>query len=141
MPGFRLIAGSVALCIVSACGSYTAPSGSSLPPPPTANPSADVNIVVGAQTKTTTAFSPNPKTVSLAGGTTAMVRWVNGDISGGDYTMGTAVTHDITSDNSAFAPSGPLGGDATYSVQLAAGTYHYHCSIHPNMVGTIQVNP
>jgi len=22
-----------------------------------------------------------------------------------------------------------------------AGTYNYHCSIHPNMVGQIQVNP
>jgi plastocyanin len=139
MPGFRLIAGSIALCIVAACSSDSTSAPLNAPPPTPA--SSDVNIVVGAQTKTTNAFSPNPKTVSLAGGTTATVRWVNGDISGGDYTMGTAVTHDITSDNSAFAPSGPLGGDATYSIQLAAGTYSYHCAIHPNMVGTIQVNP
>jgi plastocyanin len=33
----------------------------------------------------------------------------------------------------------PLGSGATYSVNLAAGTYQYHCAIHPNMVGTITV--
>jgi plastocyanin len=139
MPGFRLIAGSIALCIVAACSSdSTSAPLNPAPPTPTSN---DLNIVVGASTKTTTAFSPNPKSASLAGGTTATIRWVNGDISGGDYTMGTAVTHNMTSDNGAFAPSGNLGGNATYSVQLAAGTYPYHCAIHPNMVGTIQVNP
>jgi plastocyanin len=142
MPALRLIAGPVALCIIAACGGYSAPTGTSNNnPPPTPNSTSDINITVGASTKTTTAFSPNPKTVSLSGAATATIRWVNGDISGGDYTMGSAVTHDITSDNGAFSPSGNLGGNATYSIQLAAGTYSYHCSIHPNMVGTIQVNP
>ena len=71
-----------------------------------------------------------------------MVRWINQDISGGDYTMGTAVTHQIKSDNGAFATSPLLGGNATYSISLtAAGTYTYHCNIHPNMVGTITVTP
>jgi len=45
-----------------------------------------------------------------------------------------------SSRSSAFATSGPLGGGATYSIALTrAGTYHYHCAIHPNMVGTITV--
>jgi plastocyanin len=142
MPAFRLIAGPVALCIVAAACGYSAPTGTTgNNPPPTPNPTSDINIVVGASTKTTNAFSPNPKTVSLGGATTATIRWVNGDISGGDYTMGAATTHSIVSDNNAFQASGNLGGNATYSVQLAAGTYSYHCGIHPNMVGTIQVTP
>ena len=102
----------------------------------------DVSIVVGASGLTTTAFSPNPKVVSLGGNPSVTVRWVNNDISGGGYTTGTATTHNITSDNGAFASSGLLGGNATYSVDLTtAGSYPYHCSIHPNMVGTITVNP
>jgi len=102
----------------------------------------DIDIVAGASQLTTNAFSPNPKVISLGGSSSVTVRWVNTDITGGDYTSGTATTHNITSDNGSFSPSGNLGGNATYSVTLsAAGSYPYHCSIHPNMVGTITVNP
>ena len=129
------------LGLAGACGSYSAPTGSQNPPPPTAAAN-DIGIAVGASQLTTTAFSPNPKVVSLGGNPSVTVRWVNTDISGGDYTSGTATNHNITSDNDAFAASGTLGGDATYSVTLtAAGTYPYHCAIHPNMVGTVTVNP
>jgi plastocyanin len=102
----------------------------------------DIDIVPGASRMTTTAFNPNPKVVSLGGSSSATVRWVNTDITGGDYTGGTATGHNITSDNGAFPPSGVLGGNATYTVNLSApGSYAYHCSIHPNMVGTITINP
>ena len=124
-----------------ACGSYSAPSGSQTPPPPAAMQN-DVDIVAGASQLTTTAFSPNPKVISLGGSSSVTVRWVNTDIVGGDYTSGTPTSHNITSDNGAFTPSGVLGGNATYTVTLSAtGNYPYHCSIHPNMVGTITVNP
>jgi plastocyanin len=70
------------------------------------------------------------------------VRWVNKDISGGDYAQGTATSHNITSDNGAFTSSGLLGGNATFSTSFtAAGDYPYHCSVHPNMVGTVTVTP
>lgn len=129
------------LGVTGACGSYSAPGGSNNPPPPTMQQN-DVSIVVGASALTTTAFSPNPKTVSLAGGSSVSVRWINQDISGGDYTSGTATAHNITSDNGRFPASGTLGGNATYSASFTtAGDYHYHCSIHPNMVGTITVTP
>jgi plastocyanin len=102
----------------------------------------DIDVVVGASGLTTTAFSPNPKVVSLAGNSSVSVRWVNQDITGGNYTGGTATVHNITSDNGAFTASGNLGGNATYSIALTtAGSYPYHCSIHPNMVGTVTVNP
>ena len=129
------------LGLVGACGSYTAPAGSQNSPPPAAAAN-DIDIAVGASQLTTTAFSPNPEVVSLGGNASVTVRWVNSDISGGDYTVGTATKHNITSDNGGFAASGTLGGNATYSVMLtAAGSYPYHCSIHPNMVGTVTVNP
>jgi plastocyanin len=142
MPAFRPIAASMALCLVAACG-YDAPTSSANPPPPTAAPN-DIVMVVGAQNKGAAAYSPNPKTVALSGAANVTIRWVNSDISGGDYTQGTAVTHNVVSDAdpAAFAPSGDMGGNATFSVQLTApGDYAYHCSIHPTMVGTIHVDP
>ena len=122
---------------LAACGG---PTDTQNPAPPT-EPN-DIRIAVGASALTTAAFSPNPKGVSLEGNASATVRWVNSDISGGNYTSGTATTHNIASDNGAFVTSGPLGGNATYSVAFtAAGDYPYHCAIHSNMVGTVTVNP
>jgi len=122
---------ALSLGLAAACG-----SGSSTGPSPTPG---DIDIVKGASTLTTTAFNPNPKQLSLAGAATVAVRWVNTD--GGSTYGGTATAHQITSDDGAFAMSQPLGGGATYTVNLAAGTFHYHCNIHPNMVGTITVGP
>jgi len=141
MPRIQLSLLALALGLSGACGSYTAPTNSQNPPPPMVQAN-DVSIVVGASGLTTTAFSPNPKVVSLGGSPSVTVRWVNKDITGGDYTSGSATVHNITSDNVAFTASGNLGGNGTYSVALTtAGSYPYHCAIHPNMVGTITVNP
>ena len=141
MARIRITLLTLSLGLSGACGSYTAPTTTQNPPPPAAMTN-DISIVTGASVLTTTAFSPNPKVVPLAGTSSVSVRWVNKDISGGGYTTGTATVHNITSDNGAFTASGPLGGNATYTISLtAAGSYPYHCSIHPNMVGTITVNP
>jgi plastocyanin len=127
---------------LSACGSYTAPTGPQNMMPPAAQAN-DIRIVVGASQLTTTAFNPNPQVVSLGSSSSVTLRWVNGDVTGGDYYHpGIAVVHSIVSDNGAFAPSGALSGNATYSVTLTAtGNYPYHCGIHPGMVGTVTVNP
>jgi plastocyanin len=141
MPRIQFTLLALSLGLSAGCGSYSAPNNSQNPPPPMVQAN-DVSIVVGASGLTTTAFSPNPKVVSLGGNPSVTVRWVNKDITGGDYTSGSATVHNITSDNGAFTASGNLGGNATYSVALtAAGSYPYHCAIHPNMVGTITVNP
>ena len=88
---------------------------------------ADVTITPGASAKTTTAFSPNPFTESIA--TQATVTWVNDD----------GVTHRVVSDAPLF-DSGNLGSGDNYTFTFtAAGTYTYHCSIHPHMVGTITI--
>ena len=123
------------------CGSSSSPGDSQNPPPPAATAN-DVTMVVGASALTTVAFSPNPKVLSLGGNSSVTARWVNKDISGGDYTQGTATSHTIASDNGAFATSPVLGGNATFSASFtAAGEYPYHCGLHPNMVGTVTVNP
>jgi plastocyanin len=141
MARIRITLLTLSLGLAGACGSYSAPSNSQNPPPPMVEAN-DINVVIGASGLTTTAFSPNPKVVSLGGNPSVSLRWVNKDITGGNYTSGSATVHNITSDNGAFTASGPLGGNATYTIALTtAGSYPYHCAIHPNMVGTITVNP
>ena len=142
--GARRRAVLVAALLAAACGGNDgAGPNPNNPQPPQGNTTTDIGIVEGASTQTTTAFSPNPKVVSLGGNPTVAIRWVNGDITGGDYVDGTATVHNIAPDNAGdFPPSGDLGGNETHSITLSApGAYGYHCDIHPNMVGTITVNP
>jgi plastocyanin len=50
------------------------------------------------------------------------------------------LAHTATSDNGAFADTGQIVAGGTKTVAFAvAGTFAYHCSIHPTMKGTIVV--
>ncbi|HEX5387738.1 MAG TPA: plastocyanin/azurin family copper-binding protein [Gemmatimonadales bacterium] len=129
--------------VLAGCGgsdSTTPNNPNNSPPPAPAN--HDINIVTGASTKTTGAFSPNPKAISLSAD--PAVRFVNTDITGGDYTTGTATVHHIVSDagSAQTFDTGDLAGNATSTITFnAPGTINFHCSIHPNMVGSVVINP
>jgi plastocyanin len=70
-------------------------------------------------------FAPNPLTIK-AGST---VTWVNMDDE----------PHTVVS-NTAMFRSGALDTKESFSFKFTApGTYHFTCSIHPRMVGTIVV--
>ncbi len=78
------------------------------------------------------AFSPSTLTVST--GTT--VRWVNMD--GDAHT----VTFDDRGHDMAGMDSGRMGHMGTLSFMFAQpGTYEYRCSLHPSMIGRINVTP
>jgi len=86
--------------------------------PEQANAATGVNIVDYAFT---------PSMVSVPVGT--VVTWTN---------TGNAL-HTVTSDNGAF-DSGNLAKNGMYSYTFnQAGTFYYHCKIHPDMKGTVQV--
>ena len=71
------------------------------------------------------AFNPSSISVSV----NSSITWINKD----------AVNHTVTSDTGLFT-SGTLATDGTYSYTFtAAGTYSYHCKIHPGMTATIIV--
>jgi len=119
-----LRSGFLALAVLG----LTACSGNSSSPTSTSSSSgatAAVSIVAGARILTTTAFSPNPLNVSV--GTT--VTWMNNDTT----------THDATANNGAFT-TGNIAPGASASVKMqTAGTFAYHCAIHPGMVATVTV--
>lgn len=113
----------VALVLAAAgCGQSTSP----MTPTPTPSPNGStVSIVAGASTKTSNAYNPNP--ISVARGTTVM--WMNDD----------SVTHTATSDGGAWN-SGAIAPGASFRFTFqSAGTFTYHCQIHPGMVGTVSV--
>jgi plastocyanin len=73
-------------------------------------------------------FAFAPASVTVAVGTT--VTWTNRD----------SATHTVTADDRSFK-SDKLANGATFSQTFTtAGTFTYHCSIHPSMTATITVH-
>ena len=101
------------------------------PPPPsgggggTGGGTADVIITIVAENGNMS-FSPNPATVT----TGQRVAWRN---SAGQ-------THTATQNAGAFDTGGISSGSQSGVFTMnTAGTFGYHCSIHPSMVGTLTV--
>ena len=130
MFSFRLaVIPAVLMCAV-ACGNNSSttspsPTPSPVPAPGGGGPSTPVSIPMGAEVLGNRAFSPD--TLNVAAGTTVM--WTNND----------AVSHTTTSNTNAWN-SGIVAPGGTYSFTFqTAGSYQYHCAIHPGMVGTVVV--
>lgn len=135
MRSLRLGLASLVLLSATACGgSYSSSSPSPAPAPsPTPGPvstpgssSSVVTIPVNASTQTNTAFAPDA--VDVTAGTT--ITWTNTDV----------VSHTSTSDTAGW-DSGIVSPGGQFSIAFpTAGTFHYHCAIHPGMVGTVVVH-
>jgi plastocyanin len=117
-----------AAATLTACGSSSpSPTSPASPATPTATTGTTVTIPQGARTLGTGGFAPNPVTVAV--GTT--VTWNNTDTA--------SASHDVVSDSGAF-DSGQFGTGKTFTFTFQTkGTFPYHCSIHPGMVGTVVV--
>ncbi len=122
------IALTAALLGVSAgCGSSysppASPSPSPTPQPGTAGTA--VSIVSGASSQTTTAYAPNPVNIAVGG----TVTWTNND----------STAHTSTANNGAWN-SGAIAPGGKYTMTFtSAGAFTYYCTIHPGMVGTVNV--
>lgn len=84
-----------------------------------------VSIVMGASGLTTTAYSPNPVRLALG----SVVTWFNND----------STTHTSTADGGAWNSGSIAPGQGFSRTFTTAGSFSYHCTIHPGMVGTIEV--
>ncbi|MDQ6710272.1 MAG: cupredoxin domain-containing protein [Candidatus Dormibacteraeota bacterium] len=89
-----------------------------------ANAAASAQIVNCAAT--TWCFSPNPITVPVG----SAVMWSNG----------TAAPHTATSNTGAWTTGTIVPGASSGAITFnSAGTFAYHCAIHPFMTGTLIV--
>lgn len=84
-------------------------------------------VATNAVTIQNFAFSPHD--ITLKKGTTVI--WTNKD----------STTHTVTETDSLSGPnSGNLDPGKSYSFTFdTVGTFHYHCTIHPQMLGTVKV--
>jgi plastocyanin len=130
MLPIRLAAITAILVIATACGDYSSSAPVSPSPTPSTpltpgNASASVAIPVGAESLGNRAFAPDELNVAV--GTT--VTWTNTD----------STSHTSTSDATGW-DSGIVAPGRQFSfVFQNAGTFSYHCAIHPGMVGTVVV--
>src|SRR5262245_2472979 len=128
MSSLRLVVVSAISLFAIACGGSDSPSSPSPTPSPAPTPgglSSSVTIPVGASSLANRAYTPDEVDVSV--GTT--VTWTNTD----------STAHTSTSDGAGWN-SGVVnpGGQFLFTFQ-SAGTFAYHCAIHPGMVGTVVV--
>lgn len=69
-----------------------------------------------------------PETITVTSGTT--ITWTNKE----------GIIHTVTSNNELF-DSGDIKNTGTYSFKFnAAGTFSYHCKLHPTMTAKVVVN-
>ena len=134
MLSLRFAVISTVMVFAIACGDSSSSSPTSPSPPPVSSPTptpeptgsaTSVVIPVGAEFLGNRAFVPGE--LSITAGTT--VTWMNTD----------STSHTSTSDTPGW-DSGivPPGGQFSFGFQTA-GTFSYHCAIHPGMVGTVIV--
>lgn len=108
-----------------ACNDNSTPTAPNPSPSPTATPpaAADVMITIKGMNGDQS-YNPNPGSVKVG----QTVSWTNADTT----------THTATGtgwDTGQIAP-GATSAPITFST---AGNMDYHCSIHPSMVGTLNV--
>lgn len=72
-------------------------------------------------------FAFDPSTVTIKAGES--VTWTNQD----------SANHTVVADDGEFTSGGLAKGDAFTFKFEAAGTYAYHCSVHPSMTATVIV--
>jgi plastocyanin len=140
------------LFLVAACGSGTATTAPSVAPasepasaapsseaPPSAAASASVAAGGGAPcavaqsagtvTDKIANFAFSPASITAKVGDT--ITWTNNDTTG----------HTATVDGQDACTTTTLASGASGSITFSqAGTYPFHCKIHPNMTGTITVS-
>ena len=122
---------AVAVCLAAVLSVTLVPA--SITPALAANTAA--SITLGASSKTTDAFSPNPVNVNVGD----TITWTNDDSQPHTVTSGSNGTPDGKFDSSPnFQPL--LVPKQTFSHTFTqAGDYPYYCGLHPNMVGTVKV--
>jgi plastocyanin len=113
---FAMTLAAFAVLAAAGCGSSsTSPSQST----------ADVTVQMVGD-KGNQSYSPNPTTMKVG----QTIAWHNAD----------SITHTSTKDGGGFDTGNVNAGANSAPIAMStAGTFTYHCTLHPGMIGTITV--
>ena len=133
------------LALAAACGGGATPTGTPAGTPPAGTPPAGTATPAAATATPATAavvcdatgeggsvniadfsFIPTSATASAGG----FVTWTNND----------GTNHTVTFDAGPNCGNVSSGGDSTTVQFNVAGSYPYHCAIHPDMTGTVEIS-
>lgn len=120
---------TLALAACGGSGATAAPASEAPPASEGAGSTAACEVVEGAGTVQAQAagfaFTPDPVTASVGDAIT----WTNED----------SAPHTVTLDDGS-CDTGQFGRGETGTLRFnTPGTYAYHCAVHPNMKGTVEV--
>jgi plastocyanin len=114
------------LVLLAACSGKAAPMQNYSPTAPTQASSSSGNSSASPEVAIK-GFAFSPATLTIKVGTT--VKWTNQD----------SVAHTVTSDTGLFDSGDLAAGDTFIFTFTQAGTFAYHCTMHPSMTATIVV--
>jgi plastocyanin len=132
-----IFAGSLLTLVLAACGGGSATSAPAASSPaasaPASSPPAAAEVCAPSETTGTVAanargFAFAPATISVAAG--EAVTWSNGD----------PAPHSVILDGGECETANFGEGESATLVFNVPGTYTFHCGVHPNMTGTIEVS-
>jgi plastocyanin len=111
----------ILVVVLTACGSKTvSPAAPATSAPAVSGNEAKINI---------SSFKFDPANITIKAGET--VTWINQD----------DVVHTVVADDNSWT-SDNLGKGVSYSHTFdTAGTFAYHCGVHPTMKGAVIVQP
>ena len=123
-----IVAVAAVIAFAIALAGCSGGASSSTPPASSTGGSSGSAPAAGATAVTISNFAFSPAEITVKVGDT--VTWTNQD----------SVGHTVTSDDGSFASQNPIAQGGTYSFKFAkAGTYTYHCAVHPSMTAKVTV--
>jgi len=119
---------AIALALASSCSDSGTPAGpSEMGGGSGGGATADVVITIVGQNGSQS-YSPNPATIRAG----QRVAWRNAD----------STAHTATADGGAFNTGIIAPGATSAPITISTtGSFGYHCTLHPDMVATLTVNP
>jgi plastocyanin len=126
MKSVVAVSGVLLALLVSACGSsnndYNPNPGSPTPTPPATG--ASQIAIVGDRGNQS--FNPNPASVAMG----STMSFKNND----------GITHRIVANDGSFDTGNISGGATSGAVTLSTNGTNYHCTIHPDMIGSVNAS-